>query len=327
MSGVPVVYATSGWGIHDERWVAALEACGLAVQVVNPTAGLRLAVVSAEPQNAPVLAGPIDTVAYQLLGLDRRVVGLSWGYDLQQGHARSTGTDGLSWIAGLDGLVVDNPSSGAIAESLGVRREDILLLPWGVDLTLFTPTGPVWDHGFPPTSRVVMSLRRHDTLYRTADVVEAFVRAAGSDPRLRLVLGGAGPLTPDHTDRLHEAGLDSRVRITGQIEEATLPALMRAADVYVTASETDGSSVTLLQAMACGLPVVASDIPGNRWWVTEGVTGRLFPVGDVDALARLLTAEGDDAALTDSAARALDLVRERADWTSNRLALRSIMLP
>jgi glycosyltransferase involved in cell wall biosynthesis len=48
----------------------------------------------------------------------------------------------------------------------------------------------------------------------------------------------------------------------------------------VSASEVDGTSVTLLQAMACGTPVVVSDIDGNRGWVTEGKTGRLFRTGD-----------------------------------------------
>jgi glycosyltransferase involved in cell wall biosynthesis len=169
---------------------------------------------------------------------------------------------------------------------------------------------------------VVLSLRTHDTIYRTSDVIEAFARAALADPALMLVLGGDGPLTPAHRARVDELGLAPRVRFIGRVDESELPALLRGADLYVTASETDGTSVTLLQAMACGVPVIASRNPGNATWVREGETGQLFDVGDVKELAALMVSGRTNPDVIDTALR---LVRSEGDWTGNRMRLLQVI--
>lgn len=319
------VYASTGLGVHDRRWIAALEACGFTVDVRTDGDALPEAVSGVRPPDAPVLAGPLDTVARRLVGLPRPVIGLSWGYDLQQGHSKAVSLNALGWIRELDGLVVDSPVTRDRAVSLGLPGERIALIPWGVDLEGFTPDGSratASDHGFDPGSRVVLSLRTHDDLYRTRDVIEAFARAAAQDPELVLVMGGDGPLAADHQARIADLGLADRVRFIGRVDEHELPALLRGADLYVTASETDGSSVTLLQAMACGTPVVASANAGNEWWIAEGKTGREFDVGDVAALAGLMADRSD---VTLLAQAALERVRERGDWSKNRMRLREVM--
>jgi glycosyltransferase involved in cell wall biosynthesis len=325
MSGRHVVYASTGLGVHDRRWIAALEDCGFGVEVRVESVGLAEAVSRSFPADAPVLAGPLDTVARLLVGLPRPVIGLSWGYDLQQGHSKAVPLEELGWIRDLDGLVVDSPVTRDLALGLGLPEDRIALIPWGVDLGVFTPDGPsitAADHGFAPESRVVLSLRTHDHLYRTADVLEAFALAASVDRDLVLVMGGDGPLTAEHESRVAELGLGDRVRFTGRVDEGELPALLRGADLYVTASETDGTSVTLLQAMACGTRVLASANPGNDWWIIDGETGREFAVGDVAALAELMAVRTD---MTSMAAAALELVRRQGDWARNRLRLAEVM--
>jgi len=324
MNGKHVIYASASDGIHDRRWIAALSACGFEVAVMAASADLRASVDAFEPLSAPVLAGPLTTVTELLVGLSRPVIGLSWGYDLQQGHSRAVPLESLAWISSLDGLVVDSPATRDLAISLGLAAERIVLIPWGVDLELFTPTGPVVsaaNHGFPSGSRLVLSLRTHDTLYRTSDVIEAFARAALVDPALMLVMGSDGPLTPAHRARVAELGLESRVRFIGRVDEAELPALLRGAELYVTASETDGTSVTLLQAMACGVPVIASRNAGNVTWIRDGETGRLFDVGDIESLASLLVSYPRDTKSPDTRELALALVIEDANWKGNRLRL------
>jgi glycosyltransferase involved in cell wall biosynthesis len=323
MSGRPVIYASSGWGVHDRRWTDALKSCGFTVHVVPAGPNLRGDVENAVTPDAPVLAGPLTTVTSQLVDLKRRVVGLSWGFDLQPGHSASAKIGELAWLPQLDALIVDSPSTQREALAHGLADEQIHLIPWGIELDRFTPSGPRTHFGFPPGSRVLLSLRRHDHLYRTADVVEAFGQASKEDPELVLVMGGTGPLTSDHRERIDALGLSHRVAFIGQVDEQDIAPLLRAADLYVTASETDGTSVTLLQAMACRTPVAASQTAGNEWWIADGRTGRTFPVGDVPALAALMVDDRQHAAELDQAAR---LVHERADWNKNRMALTSIML-
>jgi len=62
----------------------------------------------------------------------------------------------------------------------------------------------------------------------------------------------------------------------------------RAADLYISASHTDGSSVSLMEALACGIPAAVSDIAGNLEWVTPGEQGWVFHVNDVDGLADIM---------------------------------------
>lgn len=317
-----VGYASPGWGVHDRRWVDALRACGFTVEVLSGIEDLAAEVPRRLPAGAPVLAGPLPSVARALVGSGHPVIGLSHGWDLQPGHAGSIPLSDLDWLPGLARLLVDSPSTRLRATEAGMPAERIDLLPWGIDLDQFLPDGVETALGWPADARVVLSLRTHDRLYRTADVIEAFALAARRDPALFLVMGGAGPLTDEHRQRVRALGLAERVAFVGQVDEGALAPLMRAADLYVTASETDGTSVTLLQAMACRLPVACSRNPGNDWWIQDGVTGHVFDIGDIERLAQLMaTATVNGAAL--DAARAA--VVERADWRRNRLLLAGIV--
>jgi glycosyltransferase involved in cell wall biosynthesis len=90
------------------------------------------------------------------------------------------------------------------------------------------------------------------------------------------------------------------------------------ADLYISASHVDGSSVSLMEALACGLPCLVSDIPANREWVTDGENGWLFPDGDAEALAaRILQAIDRKYELYEMGLSARQLAESRADWNKN----------
>ena len=323
-----VIYVTGGWGVHDIRWVGALEACDLAVVVCDDPDEVADLVVGR--QAIAVLAGPLFTVTQRIGPITVPLIGLSWGFDFNEELPKLPVSSDTTWLQGLAGLIVDSHATRDIALSLGVDPARIRVIPWGVDLALFNPGGPATcaiDHGFEAKARVVLSLRTHDDFYRTADVIEAFALAALAAPDLTLVMGGSGPLTGAHEARISELGLSSRFRLLGQVPEVDLPSLLRGCDVYVTASQSDGTSVTMLQAMACGAPVVASANAGNAEWVTDGVTGQTFPVGDVFALAALLIGCGRNPKSLAAAEQAHELVARQADWAKNRLQLRNILGP
>ncbi|HEV2591706.1 MAG TPA: glycosyltransferase family 4 protein [Gaiellaceae bacterium] len=129
--------------------------------------------------------------------------------------------------------------------------------------------------------------------------------AALGDRPYELVIVGDGPDRTDLETLQHRLGLDERVRFAGERDD--VPQLLADAGVFVLASRSEGLPISVLEAMAAGLPVVASDVGGLREQVVDGETGYLVPAGDVtaltDALARLL----DDPALRErigAAARA-----------------------
>jgi glycosyltransferase involved in cell wall biosynthesis len=114
------------------------------------------------------------------------------------------------------------------------------------------------------------------------------------------------------------------VHYLGLVAESALAPLLRGATAYVTASQSDGTSVTLLQAMACGAPVIASATSGNLGWIAADETGLLFPVGDVSALTTCLRR----VCATDLSALAMNArskVDREADWNANLPRLRKAL--
>lgn len=245
-----------------------------------------------------VQAGPVQTWGFMVALQDRKpLVLMSWGRDLLVDSDRDelwrwTTAYSLSRCALL---VCDSVAVRERARSFGlVDDERVLTFPWGIDLTAFAPGADGahvrarygWEDAL-----IVISTRSLEPIYGVDAVIDAFRLARVREPRLRLLLLGDGNLRAEVAAAISAAGLDSSVAQVGAVPNELLPDHFRAADVYVSGSRTDGSSVSLLEAMATGLPVVVSDVPGNREWVRHGVNGWLVPVGDVSALAdRMLEA-------------------------------------
>ena len=317
----PCVYVTSGWGIHDDRWTAALRSVGFEPSIVRwgteavNGEDLRGLVSELSAGGVPVLAGPLDAVTFHLTDLPTRVVGLSWGFDIHQMADRG-------WLSELDVLIIDSRATAELAIEAGVQPDAITFLPWGVDLEVFTPNGPAADlsrSAIPTSARTLLSLRAHEPLYRTADIIDAFAQMAADFDDVHLIIGHTGSLTGQLQQQATDLGIMDRTHFIGTIGESDLAELLRAVDIYVSASEVDGTSVTLLQAMACRTTVVVSDSPGNRAWITPGYTGHFFATRDVSDLSRklrqaLAQTQGETDALT---AQARALVEQAANWQEN----------
>ena len=320
-----VLYVSHTSGVHDDRWIEAMRSSGCTVTPlqVDPEGDEAYSRCCHSRRNSriDIMLPTPTTCTSHLVGINVPLVGLSWGFDLHE-MAHDEDDSDLSWMVGLAGLIVDSEPTRSIAEDLGVSRDRIELIPWGVDLDLFDPAGPQAAHPeVPMNSRVVLSARSHEPLYRVGDIVTAFERARSllSDDVYLVVLND-GPLTEEI-----RAGAGDRTLFLGRVSERELAAWLRRSDLYVSCSETDGSSVTLLQAMACGTPVLVSDIPGNREWVHAGLTGGLFPLNDVGALTQALTTALSDANVGEFINRAIAQVRSRADWSGNSPRLTSLL--
>jgi glycosyltransferase involved in cell wall biosynthesis len=116
-----------------------------------------------------------------------------------------------------------------------------------------------------------------------ASLVRAFSRVLEAVPEAFLLVVGEGPLM-DATARLcREHGISDHVKLAGPRRD--VPRLLRLFDVFALSSITEGTSISLLEAMAAEVPVVATSVGGNPGLVAHGVTGLLCPAGDPDALA------------------------------------------
>jgi N-acetyl-alpha-D-glucosaminyl L-malate synthase BshA len=182
----------------------------------------------------------------------------------------------------------------AAADEFGVRPRHPRVIHNGVDVSVFQPDEPaaevVEELGIPADGLVVGSVGNLREVKDVPTLVRGFAQAIERVPNAVLVLVGDGPERPGLEQLVAERGLGERVRFAGA--RSDVARLLPLFDVFALSSKTEGISVALLEAMACGLPVVATRTGGNPEVVLEGQTGRLVPVGSPEelggALAELL---------------------------------------
>jgi glycosyltransferase involved in cell wall biosynthesis len=270
-----------------------------------------------------VHAGPIQTPAFLTAAAGfRPLVSMSWGSDLLKDADR----DGwMRWktrytLKRTSVLIGDCQAVSQKAQSFGFPAERVVLFPWGVDLQRFSPGRADefrqrlgWQDQF-----VMLSLRSWEPIYGVDLLVRAFARAAQQLPQLRLLLLGGGSQSAIIHQILARNDLLDRVYLGGQVSQNELSKFYRAADLYISASHSDGSSVSLMEALACGKPVLVSDIPGNCEWITPGREGWIFPDGNEEALLEaMLRVCGQPEKLTGAGLAARALAKKRANWTEN----------
>jgi phosphatidyl-myo-inositol alpha-mannosyltransferase len=219
-------------------------------------------------------------------------------------------------------IAVSDAAASYHAGALGVPAGSFRVVPNGVDAARFgdaTPLASVHE----PTRPTLLFVGRLEHRKGLEQLVRAFtlLRAERSD--LRLLVVGDGPERA-RCEQLLPARLRADVRFLGRVAQDELPGCYAAADVYVSpALGGESFGIVLLEAMAAGTPVVASDIPGYRTVVTDGVDGRLVAPGDPRSLAVAIGALLDAPALRRALAAEGRRRAARADWSVVAATLRS----
>jgi len=175
------------------------------------------------------------------------------------------------------------------------RLDDVVAIPNGVDITLFRPrlNGLAVRHqlGIPSDARVILfvgALDRAHGFKGLDHLLEAF--SLIKDRQSFLLVVGDGDLRPHFEICAAESGVSDRTVFTGSIPNKDLPSYYAVADVVVLPSYPPESfGMVLIEAMACGKPVIAHDIPGVRTVVTDGEDGLLLQPGTDGQLARVVT--------------------------------------
>jgi glycosyltransferase involved in cell wall biosynthesis len=170
------------------------------------------------------------------------------------------------------------------------RRAELVDIPNGVDIELFKADHDAREavrarFNIAPDMTVALFVGALDRAhhYRRVDLL---LEAAKSLPNLTLMLVGDGDTRADYEALAGSLGISERVRFVGKVPHPELPGFYNAADIVVLPSELQESfGMVLIEGMACGKPVVASNIPGVRSIVRDGVDGVIIEPGSADALA------------------------------------------
>jgi glycosyltransferase involved in cell wall biosynthesis len=165
------------------------------------------------------------------------------------------------------------------------------MLPNAVDVSAFRPDAAARakvrrEWGIDPDDRVIGSLGRLDREKRPDLLIEAFAAVAAAWPGTRLVIAGAGPGEARLEEEARRRGLLDRCRVLGHRPDAE--DVLRGFDVFVQASDSEGSPYSLLEAMATGTPVIATAVGDAPTLIRDRIDGILVGPGDAAALARAI---------------------------------------
>jgi glycosyltransferase involved in cell wall biosynthesis len=270
-----------------------------------------------------VQAGAIQSCAYltALAGF-HPMLAMSWGSDLlvdsRRDHDWFTATKVA--LTGCDGFFCDcNTVLQRAREFAPIAPERVVQIPWGIHPGIFHPLG---DKAQLPTSDsdfIFICTRSWEPIYGIDVLLNAFQLALQRSPHLRLLLIGHGSQESEVLSFIEDNDLGDRILIPGSLSSGDMPRYFRSANAYISCAESDGTSVSLLEAMATGLPVIVADNPSNREWVTEGSNGWLATIGSAESFASkmLIAVEQQEAARAQMGLINQRTVAERANWDEN----------
>jgi len=203
----------------------------------------------------------------------------------------------------------------------GYPFDRIITFPWGVDLCQFHPTSSglnlrnklSWND-----KKIVITTRSLEPIYGIEVFMEAAKEVIAREPDARILMLGGGSLEDWVRDFITQHNLEHAIHLAGRVPHDMLPDYFNEADLYVSSSYSDGTSVSLLEAMACELPVIVTDSPSNREWVHPGVNGWLVPSGNTQALSIALLEALKHGGIRKRMGEANVLIaEERANWDTN----------
>jgi L-malate glycosyltransferase len=291
-------------GRHEFRWR----------DVLRLTLDLRRLTKEMKPDL--IHAGPIQTCAFiAALSGFRPIITKSWGYDLLMEADKSAW---MKWVTQYtlkrsDYFIGDSKVIHNKAVAFGMKPEWTVIFPWGIDLKHFKQLIRKNEREI-----TLFCNRTWESIYGIDVLAKAFVKIANVNPNVNLILLGGGSQGSKIRQILMNGGVLDRVHFGGQIGQNDLPRWYHMADIYISPSHVDGSSVSLMEALASGLPCLVSDIPGNKEWIEDGVNGWLFRDGDVDNLAQKISYAIKNRKLFKKMGESARMTAEqKADWKKN----------
>lgn len=168
---------------------------------------------------------------------------------------------------------------------LGIPEQKTFVVPLGIDTRVFTPPSQ------PPNNDPIhiVCIRKHEPVYRINVIINALAALTARGICYRATFAATGTLLDEHKQLAERLNLTNQVTFTGDMPQGQVVDLLRAADIYVSASVSDGTASSLLEAMSVGAFPVVSRIEANVDWIADGETGLLFDTDDVDSTVDALT--------------------------------------
>jgi len=199
-------------------------------------------------------------------------------------------------------------------EQLGITNEKISVIPMGVDES-FLEMGKSRKIELNKGSFIILSNRNLLPLYNVSLLVRAIPYVLKEEPKTKFIIAGDGSEKRNLESEVEQLNVSSSVQFLGRVPHQEMPHLLGQSDIYVSTSPHDGTSVSLLEAMASGAFPIVTDIPSNREWISPGQNGFLVPVNEEKILAeKILKAIRNQDLIERSRDKNFCLIKEKALW-------------
>ena len=212
---------------------------------------------------------------------------------------------------------------------LGIDSNKIRTVLLGVDTTEFNPSHR--DEkirrtlGVERSQPVVISTRTLAPIYDVETLLKAIPLVLAEIPQAKFVIAGTGQQQGYLRELARVQGVSNSTKFIGWVPRTELPKYLSSADIYVSSSLSDGTSNSLLEAMACGLSPIVTDIPANQTWINDGKNGFLFPTRDYKTLAsKIIYLLNNEETRENFSRRSQEIVQKKAEQQTEMKKLERI---
>ena len=311
----PIVYIGRNRNIHDQKFVKTLSE-GFEVQEIY-THDLDSAQVEVEKFSdiELIIAGPLtDAISAIPLEVEVPILGISHAFDL---NLESHEFPLFANVNRCSSIITDCRYISNVLRDTYSFSGNVYIIPWGCDREYFSKAIIT----FREKPRILVT-RNWFAVYRNDVIISALEMLKLRNIDFGCTFIGTGPLLENQIQNSNETSIYKDIHFLGHQGKAEIRDAMADNWIYVSAASSDGTSVSLLEAMAAGMICITTDFPSNLEWIEHSISGFVFPNGDSQALA-LLVEMVSSLSLEEKvriSRAAKETILKRGDWRDNQKA-------
>jgi len=230
-------------------------------------------------------------------------------------------------------ILVDSDVQFRACVELGASSNKIIKIPWfdindvqNAKLNNGKERSIRQDLGISEDEILVISTRSHEPVYSVETLILAISKIIKREHKVKFLIIGGGSRTSSLKKLAQRKNLLDKILFTGKTSRKRVLEYLQVSDIYVSTSLSDGTSASLLEAMAYKVPPVVTDISGNLEWIKNGTNGLLFPVRDFNALTeKIVHLIKNEDSRKSLGMKAYRTVARKADWSKNSKLLENLM--
>ena len=267
-----------------------------------------------------VISGPMDDISIHLAHGKFKHIAISFATDIMVSAAKSERVlyKFISASRSFDGVIIDNLACENALISLGFPSNSLLRIPWG-PTSLISRQCSRSDFGIDLNCTLLLYPRALDPHYDPLTFIHVLERLVPLFPSLVVIFIATGSCLDECKSLVQKYNLNRYVRWFDPMPYHDFCGLTSISDLVVVSPITDGTSVTVMDAMKLNVPVVSSLTAGSAEWIIDGITGWTFPVGNSEAMLKAIsTCLNSSSQRRASICRnARQLVNTRAGWSQS----------